>query len=320
MKLFLFKLLLFLAIGFIVGEVIVRQMHLTSDIPQRYLDHNHIQKYIPGQEGYWKGGEHTWHVNKLGWIGPLPSGNNNLITIIGDSFIENFMNPDSCRQNVLLKEKLLDYNFMEAGRSGVSFIEAMEIANSLDSLNPRWHLLYLNSTDFTESIRDIKPHNDITQVDLKRKEVVPGAMKAAGLKRILYNFKFAYYLFNRFPLNQISSPGGEHVPVTMQTNEPQEVRMLAPLLDFVKKKYKVDNKIIIFHPNVPESLVEQVALAGFKVIALDSKGTPSWTFDYDIHWTCYGHQQAAAQIASGLSTILNSPLTNKTYPSPARDL
>ncbi|WP_031527459.1 hypothetical protein [Dyadobacter crusticola] len=307
MKLFLFKFLLFLAIGLIVGEIIVRQMHLTSDIPQRYLDHNHIQKYIPGQTGYWKGGEHTWQINKFGWVGAPPSSNSNLITIIGDSFIENFMNPDACRQGALLKARLPKFNFLEAGRSGVSFIEAMEIANSLDSLKPRWHLLYLNTSDFIESVRDINPHVDITQVDLKNRKIVPGIMKAAGLKRILYNWKFAYYLFNRFPLDQISSPGAQHVPIPTQTDKPQEVRMLKPLLDFVKQEYTVSNKIVVFHPNVPESVIREVAAAGFAVITLNSKGTHSWTFDYDIHWTCHGHQQAASQVETGLSKLVNTP-------------
>src|SRR5690606_35579075 len=123
-----------------------------------------VQKYLPNQEGYWKGGNHQWIINDYGWPGELPTKYDNLINIIGDSFIENFMNPNECHQSVFLKKLMPDYNFFEAARSGVSLIEAMEISKQIDSLNPKMTLIYVNENDFYESILNIKKLNDITQI------------------------------------------------------------------------------------------------------------------------------------------------------------
>ena len=107
--------------------------HSVTDLPQRTIDEYGIQKYYANQSGYWKGGEHKWMFNELGWPGELPEDYDNLITVIGDSFIENFMNPNECHQSKLLKKGLNNHNFIEAARSGVSFIEAMEISKQFDS-------------------------------------------------------------------------------------------------------------------------------------------------------------------------------------------
>ncbi|MCE7072931.1 hypothetical protein LZG74_21630 [Dyadobacter sp. CY327] len=299
----LLKFFIFLLGGFVVGEAIVRAYHLTSEVPKRYLDDNGIQRYNPDQQGSWKGGNHSWATNELGWTGTLPVSYDNLVTIIGDSFIENFMNPSDCHQDMLLKSRVPMMNFVEAGRSGVSFIEAMEIAASMDSLSPQMHLIYVNAADFTESIRDIAVQTDITQVDLGNRKVIPGIMKSAKLKTILYNIKFAYYLFQRFPLNQIKFGGEKHAPAK-PTVQPDHSNSIKSLLEFVKQKYDVKDKIIVFHPKLPDAIKNEVKAAGFKTISLDSDGQDNWTFVYDHHWTCYGHNQAADQIASYLQELI----------------
>jgi len=302
---FLFKFIMFLLGGFVVGEVVVRVFYLTSEVPKRYLDAGNIQRYSPKQQGYWKGGNHGWATNELGWTGTLPKSYDNLITIIGDSFIENFMNPADCHQDLLLKARIPEMNFVEAARSGVSFIEAMEIANSMDSLKPNLHLIYVNPADFTESVREIRVQPDITQVDLTNKKVVAGIMKSAKLKSMLYNVKFAYYLFQRFPLNEIKFNMAAHAPAK-PIQQPDHSNHMKSLMQFVTEKYNVENKIIVFHPNLPETLKQEVRAAGFKTISLDSKNQGDWTFAYDHHWTCYGHSQAAEQVSLHLQKWLPS--------------
>ena len=119
-----------------MGEIVVRMTHSVIDVPQRMIDDYGTQKYIPFQNGTWKHGSHNWKVNKLGWVGELPASYDNLITLIGDSYIENFMNPDSCRQAKYLKKIMPEYNYLEMARAGVSLIEALEISRKSDSLNP----------------------------------------------------------------------------------------------------------------------------------------------------------------------------------------
>ena len=165
MKKFIKNIVIFFLFAIIVGEIIIRVTHAVTDLPQRTIDEYGIQKYYPHQSGYWIGGNHKWVINKLGWPGKLPKSHDNLITIIGDSYIENFMNPIECHQSLLLKKRLENYNFIEAGRSGVSFIEAMEISKQFDALHPKYHLVYVNSLDFYESVTSILPAADITQLN-----------------------------------------------------------------------------------------------------------------------------------------------------------
>ncbi|NAS30151.1 hypothetical protein GTQ40_04135 [Flavobacteriaceae bacterium R38] len=300
----------FLIIALIVGEIVVRITHVTSDLPRRTIDSYGIQKYFPNQTGYWKGGNHKWRVNELGWPGVLPDSYDNLITVIGDSYIENFMNPDECHQSFFLKEKWKNYNFLEAGRSGVSFIEAMEISKQLDSLNPKFNLIYVEESDFLESIVEISPASDITQLSLEKNKIIYGKMKSPVLKKILYNWKLLYYFYNRFPLSNplktIKEEGEVKDKVIKQGFKFNDE--VDKLINYVQSNYNIDDKVLIFKPNSNKIILKKFEEAGFKTILLNSENDKTWTFDYDSHWTCYGHKRAAEQ--------LTKEIINKKYINP----
>ncbi|XLS30758.1 hypothetical protein ACJD0Z_07980 [Flavobacteriaceae bacterium M23B6Z8] len=302
MKKFLINILAFLIVGMLLGEIIARTMYLTSDIPRRTIDNDHIQKYFPDQTGYWKGGDHSWSINKMGWPGELPDSFDRLQLIIGDSFIENFMNPSHCHQSVFLKEKVPALNFMEAARSGVSLIEAMEISKQLDTLRPENYFIYVKDEDFIESIKEIKSLKDITQVSLTDKKVVPGEMKAPGLKLVLYNWKFLYYLYNRFPL---SRAGNAEEPIKQKETASSLNDQIPKLLKFISDQYDITNKVLVFMPGTDPSIIEASKKAGFKTIELDDTGDKNWSFEYDSHWTCYGHERAADQVANILNKSIH---------------
>lgn len=308
----LFKnIILFFVLLIATGEIVVRFTHAVSDIPKRIIDENGIQKYRPNQKGYWKGGEHSWIINEYGWPGKTPSNYDNLITIIGDSFIENFMNPNECHQSVFLSQMLPEYNFMEFGRSGVSFIEALEICKQIDTLNAKQNLIYVNNQDFYESIIEVKRMPDITQFSLEKETVVFGKMKASKLKTILYNWKLLYYFYNRFPLSHIkknikpkSVVQGQDLTVKMNKIQKNYIEQTNSLIEFVKRNYNLNNKILVFHPNSNSSIIELTSKAGFKTIVLDSSDDSPWTFDYDKHWTCYGNKKVAEQVKVEMLNIL----------------
>jgi len=296
------NIILFLLLSVIVGEVVVRLTHAVSDVPQRTIDEHGIQKYLPNQQGYWRGGEHKWMVNTLGWPGELPESYDNLIMIIGDSYIENFMNPNECHQSVFLKENMPAFNFMEAGRSGVSFIEALEISKDLDSLKPIQTLIYVTDEDFYESISEVKPMRDVTQLNLEKNTIQFGEMKAPMVKKALYTFKLAYYFYNRFPITGFENKESEPKnPIKISKTEKSEFQTeISQLITFVKQNYTITNKTLIFHPNSNYSIIETCKNAGFNIILLDSSHDATWTFDYDNHWTCYGHKSVAKQISKSL--------------------
>lgn len=300
----LFKTLVIYGIyALIVGELIVRIFTLTSDIPSRTIDEDHIQKYQPNQTGIWSDGKHQWQINELGWAGPLPNNYDNLIVILGDSFIENFMNPDECHQAYFLKKLLPENNFIEAARSGMPLIEAMEVSKQIDTLNPKYQLIYLNDRDFDQSISEITRRSDITQLSLENKRLTYGKMNSPFLKKILYNWKFLYYLFNRFPLNfkKNIEPQVNLNPQNIDSTVYQ-VEQYGKLLDYIKNHYNIDDKILVFKPETESKLLSIAQKKGFKTIVLDNRDE-QWSFDYDHHWTCFGHKQAADQVAKAVKII-----------------
>jgi hypothetical protein len=295
---FIKNIVVFLLLMLIVGEIIIRTTHAVSDIPQRTIDEFGIQKYYPNQEGYWKGGNHKWTINKLGWPRELPSSFDNLIIIIGDSYIENFMNPNECHQSVFLKESMKNNNFLEAGRSGVSFIEAMEISKQFDLFKPVNNLIYVNDNDFYESVVEIKPIRDITQLSLNSNSIIFGEMKSPAIKKILYNWKLLYYFYNRFPLNISKKTEIDPIDVNdnVEVNEFQFENKVFELINYISINYSIKNKTLVFHPNSNKIIIEKCKKVGFNVIILDSSEDQDWTFGYDSHWTCYGHERAAQQV------------------------
>ena len=295
MKKFIKSIVLFTLLNLLVGEIIVRKFYLTTDIPRRQINSDGIQNYRPGQTGFWKGGAHSWVINELGWAGCLPDKKDNLITLIGDSYIENFMNPQECHQCAFLQNKTSKYNFLEAARSGVSLIEALEISKQCDEFTPVYQLIYVNDKDFEESISDIKVLNDITQINLKNNELSFGEMKSPKLKSILYNWKLLYYFYLRF--NSGSNNNDTKIINSKDYQKPDHITKIKELLVSIKKLYIVENKILVFHPNSNKKIIQEVVNLGYKTIVLDSsKDTKSWSFEFDSHWTCYGHQESAQQV------------------------
>ena len=305
-KFFINILILFLLL-LLVGEIVVRLTHAVSDIPERTIDEYGIQKYNPNQYGYWKGGEHNWIINRLGWPGELPKSFDNLILIVGDSFIENFMNPNECHQSAFLKRNLPNYNFLEAARSGVSLIEAMEISKHFDSLQPIKTLIYVNDGDFYESVTEIKSMKDITQLDLKTKKIRYGEMKAPLLKKALYNWKLMYYFYNRFyaDINGNTETEPQNPIKNVTDGYLKDKTEIIQLLEFIKNNYDTDNKILVFNPNSDPRIIELVNEMNLNAIILNSEGDDSWTFTYDSHWTCYGHECAARGVSEKLVDVLN---------------
>ncbi|TYA71855.1 P-loop NTPase family protein [Seonamhaeicola marinus] len=302
------NILFFLGFLILAGEIAVRLTYAVSDIPQRKIDEKTgIQKYFPNQEGYWKGGNHKWVINELGWPGELPESYDNLVSVIGDSFIENFMNPNECHQAIYLKQNLPNNNFIEASRSGVSLIEAFEISKQLDSLKPLKHLIYVHDSDFYESITTVNRMKDVTQLDVENKSIVYGEMKSPGFKKILYNFKLAYYFYNRFPLNLSFSFKKKEEHKKSEGKKPKKSKWqlnktkVNALLEYIKEYYNINDKVLVFRTKSNKKLVSQCIEAGFNVIHLDSTvDDKDWSFSYDHHWTCYGHERVALQVSNYL--------------------
>jgi len=300
MNRFLVNVFLMAVLIGIVLECVIRYRHLTMEVPKRTITADNIQKYIPNQSGYWKGGKHTWQVNQLGWVGPMPESMHNLITIVGDSHIENLMNKDECRQSSFLKLQLRDFNFLEAARAGVSFIEALEICNSLDTLHPRFQLIYLKNSDFTESISNLGKIEDITQIDIDKRELIYGKLRSIKMKELLYSSKLLYFLYTEYK-KRMSSLINDPTTRREETHK-NAMLQIERLFKIVQSKYTVTNKVLIFHPGTDARILELAKQTEFSVLQLEPKIYRSWSWSEidNSHWHCDGHKEGAAQVADYL--------------------
>lgn len=308
MKKFIIKLSVYFFLYLIIAESISRLLYLSPDIPVRGVDNVGIQKYLPNQSGYWKGGTHKWKINEDGWPGPTHRKNGRQIAIIGDSFIENFMNPEKCRQTYLLEKKTEIFNFIEFGRSGISFIESLEINKKEKNKNPNIELslIYLGNNDLKESLSTISRKPDIIQVDLNNNKILPSRLKSPLAKKILYNFKFAFYLHNRFPIaNYFPKDNQLSKKIISRDNYSKEYESL---IEYASDKYDMSSIIFVLRPETNNDIIKVFQSNNLNHLKLKADDIPSWSFVDDHHWTCYGHRQASLQIAQYLNKTIFQPL------------
>ncbi len=307
MKHFLIKLAFFIFFFCIISEFIIRIFLLVPDIPERYTDKYGIQRYKPGQSGHYTKAKEKWNVNEYGWLGTFDTDKDTIISIIGDSYIENIMNPLECNQGSILKSFFPNYSFFEAGRSGVTFIEAMEISKILDiEVVPQYQLLYVSDDDFYESISEITRYNDRLQISIDNQQLLFSQLKSPRMKKVLYNIKLLYYLYLKYPIFVSKQNKGEAI-ITSQENNKFDSNILNKLFIFCSNNYNLDKLIFVFHPNSDSRIIALTKKYGIKTILLDSKGDKEWNLsNHNEHWSCYGHNQAAIQVGKSLSELIRS--------------
>jgi len=295
MKKFIINSLVFVLLGIVLGEVTMRVFNLTIDVPRSYQAANKLIKYYPGQEGKFIRGTHEWQINKYGYAGNIPKSWNNLVLILGDSYVENFMNPLSCHQDVYLKKQLPEFNFFEAGRSGAAILELLEMGKELDSLNPQVNLLYVHSSDFIDCLPQSPEDSHIT-FDPNSNKLQFDHYTESKFKDVVYNFKFGYYFYRNVWLSPSHSAEAKAINSSAEAEVP--VDGVKKLLQFISKKYTLNNKVLIFRPGSDRAVVKLCADAGFKTYLLQGNPLKWRQSKDDSHWSCQGHEEAAKQVKS----------------------
>lgn len=294
MKKYLLRIFIFIAVGILLGEVGVRVFDLTVDTPVSYIDKDHLIKYNPNQRGN-SVQRCKWIINKYGNFGPEPASLDSLITVIGNSYISNTMNPPECHQAVYLSQENQDYNFYPVSRDGASFLEFMEMAKSLESLNPVKQMLYVHDEDFLYSVRELLDAPLTVQYSLEKKEIRYAHLGESKIKKLLYKFKFAYFIYRNYfvlaELNLFNQP--EEVS---HENTAIDYASLEKLFDFVEENYRVSNVLLVFFPESDQGLMDLAEQAGFECMSLVSDDYNSWLTSIGGHWSCYGHEEVAHQV------------------------
>lgn len=295
MKKFISKIFAFFLVGLILGELIIWSFKLYVDVPSVYIDKYGLVKNNPNQEGITVWG-HKWVVNKFGEYGYEPQNTDSIFTVIGDSYIANTMNPPECHQARYLSLYFDSVDFYPSARGGASFMEFIIMTQSLNQLNPIQHLLYVHHGDFTESIVEIENNKSKVQWSMKTNELrIPTfSQKKYRLKRLLYNFKFGYYIYRNYLVSETS----------LNTNNRERVKgeldykKICALLRFIQSNYDTHNLTLVFSPDSDKKLISLVEEFGYKVFELRTEDYDSWKLETDSHWSCYGHKQASSQVAN----------------------
>lgn len=92
------KTILYIILSLVVLELLVRAFHLHNDRPERFIDDDSLNKWVPGQEGYSVYGNRRqvftkYNINALGYNSYRefePTEMDVEVALIGDSFIEGF--------------------------------------------------------------------------------------------------------------------------------------------------------------------------------------------------------------------------------------
>lgn len=303
MNKFLVKIFFFLLFTFIVNEIIVRYFYLVPDIPEREIDNFGIQRYKKNQEGYYSE-DVQWKVNKYGWIGVSNMKNETIFSIIGDSYIENLMNPIECHQGSILGDSLLNISFFEAGRSGVTFIEAIEISDILNQeVSPTFQLIYLSDEDFYESISDIQRYSDRMQISIRKNKIEKSEIKFSLLKKILYNIKTLYYLYLNFPIF-VEEQNKALMPKIDNGKDKFNETYFTSLFEYCNQNYDLNRIVFVFRPNTDKRFLKLSEKFKVKFFSLKNDNKSDWSMsESDGHWSCHGHKQVAKQVINNLYSL-----------------
>lgn len=300
MKLFFKVLGIFSVVGVLLGEAAVRLFDLTIDVPTAYVGRDSLIHFDPGQKGKFLGGDHKWHINRFGNYGPEPYSLDSLVTVIGDSFISNIMNPPECHQAVFLDCYSDGLNFFPRSRSGASFLEYLEMARSLEPLNPLAQLLYVHDHNFTMSLAAEGSMFNTVQISLETMKKSYPTLQHSRLKKGIYQFKFFYFLYRTF----LSSHTGWD-EIAPQTDPARlELELVRRLISYTYDSYDPARIVLVFSPGSDPELVRTCKQAGYKILELQAHGE-DWLLPDDGHWSCRGHQNAARQVGRYLRRHLN---------------
>lgn len=298
MKKYLLRIFIFLALGILLGEAVVRVSNLAVDVPKTYVDEDQLIKFHPNQSGT-SVQRCKWIINEYGNFGPAPASLESLVTLIGNSYIVNTMNPPECHQAHYLTRENQDYNFFPMSRDGASFIEFMEMAKSMEHLNPVKQMLYVHDEDFPYSIIELLDQANAVQYSLEKQEIRYVQASESKLKKLLYKFKFAYFIYrNYFVLAELDlfNNNDEITPVAPEL----DYESLEVLFTYVKENYKIDNILLVFFPGSDQTLMDMTRNVGFETILLETDDYNSWLTSINGHWSCYGHEEVAKQVADYL--------------------
>ena len=240
-------------------------------------------------------------VNEYGFLGQSPKiKSKKTILIIGDSMIENIMNPNSCHLDIILNKYFENkINFFEVGRSGMTLIESLEFNKKFKCLlNPVLSIIYVNQNDIEESISNMDRHKDRLQINLKTSKIESVEIKYEKLKYVLYNLKSLYYLYMKGFFSNIDlfkTPF--KLKNSLDLNDRLNKNYLDDFFSIIKSKYNLENVFFLIDKN-EKTYINNFEKRNLNLILFSSN--QNWFNKKDFHWNCNGNREVSNLIVKHL--------------------
>jgi hypothetical protein len=150
------------------------------------------------------------------------------------------------------------------------------------------------------------------QIDIEEKSLLMGEMRSPALKKILYNFKVAYYTFNKLqravPRERTNDkePDGAMRDLKEEMLSPEEISLIEQLIEYGYNHYEAERLILLFHSGSDQRIVNIAERLGFNTIVFPEEKEKSWGVSVsDVsHWTCEGHKEAAEIISKEIFSLM----------------
>ncbi len=261
------------------------------------MDNRGFYRYYPNQEGKYSNGN-SWVINSQGNTGYEVDFKDSLITIIGDSYIEALMNPPECHQSVILKRLLPKCNFYSIARSGANFLEELLIANDARMYTKTSKFAFIvNHSDFLSLVEAGSDYS----IDTNTNKIFYPAFNHKKVDTKYYiskYFKFPYYIYRKLlakNTKQLEVSGDLSGKLSHES-----LSKVESMLRYLFKKYNTNNFIFICKPDTDSDFYKLLKKLKVRSTLLKTNNLKEWQHEYDAHWNCFGHEQAAIQIAEAL--------------------
>jgi hypothetical protein len=317
MKKLILKIGLYGILFVVALECLTRIFYLGEDKPNRFLDKNNVEKWVPGQEGYAMTGNRKqnfikFHINKSGYNSYhefAPTKDKIEVALVGDSFIEGFHQPYARSTGRKIEDSFKQQlEVYEYGYSGYDMADQL-------------HLMYSYKNDF-ELIDyvyiKLKFNNDLMR---SKYEVSHSRLNMQSpLNNLLKKSKLLIYLTDIGFIDPIKSFIGK-TNAFIRNNKPQKA---APPVDQNKidKEYlanfeslvdlygydKEKNVLLLDVEETSPLFITYLKENNYQYIDFGNKINHSdkpTTLIYDMHWNNYGRKIIADLITEDLRSKMN---------------
>lgn len=313
-KLFL-KIVLYSILFVIALECLTRIFYLGEDKPNRYLDDNNVEKWVPGQKGFAMTGNRKqnfieFKINKSGFNSYrefAPTEDKIEVALVGDSFIEGFHQPYASSTGRKIEENFNNkLEVYEYGYSGYDMADQLHMIKS-----------YKKDFDLIDFVYiKLKFNNDLRRSEY---EVMKSRLAMnSPINNLLKKSKLLIYLTDIGFIDPVKSFIGKakglisnrkpvkEVPVNQDELNQEYLnnfKNLVELYGYDKEK----NVLLIEEEETSVLFLDYLKQNGFNYIDFSQQINHSkrpTTLIYDMHWNNYGRKLIANLISEDLEQKL----------------